>query len=420
MGDIVSKMAGTLIGSEIIKLAAEINQMIASGQSIYNFTIGDFDPAIFPIPGELTEAIKSAYDKGYTNYPPANGMAPLREVVANLISRKQGLNYHPDEFLISAGARPLIFSAFQTLVDPGDKVVFPVPSWNNNHYSHISMANAAIVETHASDNFMPSAEMLAPLLKDATLLALCSPLNPTGTVFTKEKLQHICDLVLKENQRRLNGRKPLYILYDQIYWMLTHEGIEHFDPVSLCPGLRNYTVFVDGMSKAFCATGVRVGWSFGPKPVIDKMRAINSHMGAWAPKPEQIGAANYLQNNTSVDSFLDHIKKEVAERLDAFYAGFKELNLKGYPVDAISPQAAIYLTVQFRLVGKKMPNGKMIQSPKDVTEYLLNEAHLGIVPFYAFGAAPDSDWFRLSIGTSRIEQIPDVMKGLRSAFDRLT
>lgn len=419
MGERVSKMAETLIGSEIIKLAAEINQMIAEGQKMYNFTIGDFDPSIFPIPDFLTHAIKKAYDDGYTNYPSANGMAELRKTVARLLRRKSGLDYDPDEVLISAGARPLIFSVFQTLLDPGDKIVFPAPSWNNNHYTHINRANAQVVETHDSDNFMPSAEMLEPHLKDATLLALCSPLNPTGTVFTKEKLEQICHLVIQENEQRKNGQKPLYIMYDQIYWMLTHEGITHYDPVSLCPELRDYTIFIDGMSKAFCATGVRVGWSVGPRGVIDKMRAINSHMGAWAPKPEQIGANTFLQNDAEVDKYLTEIRTKVSSRLDAFYEGIMKLKQDGYPVNAIAPQAAIYLTVQFSLVGKRTPDGQIISSPKDVTAYLLSEAHLGIVPFYAFGASADSDWFRLSIGTAHIEQIPEVMNKLKSALDRL-
>ena len=131
---------------------------------------------------------------------------------------------------------------------------------------------------------MPTPETVRPALKGATLLALCSPLNPTGTTFTKEGLEQICDLVIAENASRGPEEKPLYIMYDQIYWVLTYGNTKHYDPVSLRPELRNYTIYVDGLSKSFAATGVRVGWAFGPQVIIDKMKAILSHVGAWAPK----------------------------------------------------------------------------------------------------------------------------------------
>ena len=277
---LVSEMAENLIGSEIIKLAGEINELIKQGEKIYNYTIGDFDPKVFPIPSELNEEIITAYKQSQTNYPPANGLLELRQSVSTFLSKYEGLYYSPDEILIAGGARPLIYSIFQTIVDKGDKVVFPTPSWNNNHYCHLSGANALMIETKAENNFMPTAEELRPHLKGAALLSLCSPLNPTGTIFTKEGLAEICDLVLEENARRGPNEKPLYLMYDQIYWVLTYGENEHFNPVSLRPQIRDYTIFVDGLSKSFAATGVRVGWSFGPQRVIDKMKTILGHVGA--------------------------------------------------------------------------------------------------------------------------------------------
>jgi len=194
----VSDMAENLIGSEIIKLAGEIHEKIRKGERIFNYTIGDFDPKIFPIPAELTEEIVKAYQQHQTNYPAANGMPELRKTVASFLQSRQGLSYSPDEILISGGARPLIYATYLTLLDKGDTVVFPVPSWNNNHYCHLSQAKAVFVETKPENNFMPTAEELRPHLKDATLLSLCSPLNPTGTVFSKHQLEVICDLVLKK------------------------------------------------------------------------------------------------------------------------------------------------------------------------------------------------------------------------------
>lgn len=416
----VSDMAENLVGSEIIKLAGEVKAKIASGEPINNLTIGDFNPNIFPIPKALRREIIKAYENGVTNYPAANGLPELRRATANYIKERQGLDYHPDQFLISGGARPLIYATYQALVDPGDTVVFPVPSWNNNHYTHLSRGKAVFVETTEAQNFMPSAADLAPHIKEATLIAVCSPLNPTGTVFAEQQLQEICDLILEENNRRSTDEKPVYLLFDQIYWALTYGETQHFNPVSLRPEMQNYTIFIDGISKAFSATGVRVGWGFGPQKIIDKMKAILSHVGAWSPKAEQIATANYLEQREEVSDFLQEIKGKIEHRLNGFYEAFQTLKANGHPVDAIAPQAAMYLTVSLNLKGKKTQNGKVLESTKDVTRYLLEEAKLAIVPFYAFGADQNSSWYRLSVGTASEEDINTVYINLKSALNKLS
>ncbi len=141
----VSEMAENLIGSEIIKLAGDIHEKIKNGERIFNYTIGDFDPKLFPIPQELNDGIIKAYEDRQTNYPAANGIAELRKEVSNFINDREGLNYSPDEILISAGARPLIYGTFATLIDAGDKVIVPLPSWNNNHYCHLFGAKPVYV-----------------------------------------------------------------------------------------------------------------------------------------------------------------------------------------------------------------------------------------------------------------------------------
>ena len=416
----VSEMAESLIGSEIIKIAAEISERIRKGDKIYNLTIGDFSPSVFPIPAELTEEIIRAYREGNTNYPPANGMQELREAVSGFIAERQGLHYPAGQVLIGAGARPLIYALFQTLLDPGDKVVFPVPSWNNNHYCHLSRATAVMVQARPENNFMPVADDIRPHLKGATMLALCSPLNPTGTTFSKSALEEICDLVLEENLRRGENEKPLYIFYDQIYWALTYGDTEHCDPVSLRPALRDYTVFIDGMSKAFAATGIRVGWTFGPEKIMDKMKTILGHIGAWAPRAEQLACARYLDRKREVDGYLVHIRNEIYARLSAFHKGFRELSDEGFPVMAISPQAAMYLTVKMDLKGWRKKNGTLITETQDITSFLLEEASLALVPFYAFGSPNDSVWYRLSVGTCTKEEIPEIITRLRSALQQLS
>lgn len=416
----VSKLAENIIGSEIIKLAAEVNEKIKQGEKILNLTIGDFNPKEFPIPGELKQYIVDEYFNDQTNYPAADGMPELRQAVSNLLKQRGGLDYKPDEILIAGGARPVIYSIFKALVDAGDTVLFATPSWNNNHYSYLNAANAIVIEAKPEQNFMPSAADFAPHIASASFIALCSPQNPTGTVFTKEGLEAICDLILNENKKRGPAQKPVYLMYDQIYWALMHGNTKHYDPVSLRPEMKDYTVFVDGISKSLAATGVRVGWSMGPKFVIDKMKAILTHVGAWAPKAEQLATASYLKQLDLYDAFLVVQKEKINARLQGFYKGFKALQEEGFNVDAISPQAAIYLTVQFNLAGYCTASGTLLKSTKDVTKYLLDEAKLAIVPFYAFGSSPDSSWYRLSVGTCKLQDVEDAIINLRSALSKLS
>jgi aspartate aminotransferase len=416
----VSKLAENIIGSEIIKLAAEVNEKVKQGEKIYNLTIGDFNPKEFPIPADLKQMIVDAYFADQTNYPAADGMAELRQAVSVLLKERGGLDYKTDEILIAGGARPVIYAIFRALVDANDTVIFAVPSWNNNHYSYLNGAKQLVIEAKAENNFMPSAVDIKPHISKASLVALCSPQNPTGTVFTKEGLEEICDMILEENKRRGPDQKPVYLMYDQIYWALTFGDIKHYDPVSLRPEMKNYTVFVDGISKSLAATGVRVGWSMGPKFVIDKMKAILTHIGAWAPKAEQMATAKYLSDLKQYDNFLVEQKKKIDLRLRGFHTGFQKLKSEGHNVDSITPQAAIYLTVRFSLHGKKTASGQTLNTTKDITKYLLDEAKLAIVPFYAFGASDNSDWYRLSVGTCSEKDVDGIISGLRNALQKLS
>ena len=416
----VSKLAENIIGSEIIKLAGEVNEKIKQGEKIFNFTIGDFDPTIFPIPAELKAAIIEEYQNDQTNYPAGDGMAELRNAVAQLLKARAGLDYKTNELLIAGGARPIIYCIFRALVDANDKVFFATPSWNNNHYTYLNGAVPVMVEATPEQNFMPSAADIAPHIQSLSLITLCSPQNPTGTVFTKEGLEAICDLILAENKRRGPNAKPVYLMYDQIYWALTYGDVKHYDPVSLRPEMRNYTVFVDGISKSLSATGVRVGWAMGPAFIIDKMKAILSHVGAWAPKAEQLATARYISNLTQYDAFIEQQKEKLSARLFKMYHGFTQLKNEGFAVDCVTPQAAIYLTVKFALHGKKTASGTVLQTTRDVTRFLLEEAKLAIVPFYAFGAADSSDWYRLSVGTSKAEEIDAVFAKLKTALSSLS
>lgn len=415
----ISQLAEELQGSEIIKLAGEVKAQIAEGKEIFNYTIGDFDPEIFPIPTLLKDEVIKAYEEGYTNYPTSNGILELRETLSEYIAKNLGVNYDSSQFLVAGGARPLIYAAYQALLDPDEDAIFPVPSWNNNHYTTLTRGNPVAVETTAQQNFMPTASDIAPYIKSAGLIALCSPLNPTGTAFSKAKLDEICEMVLAENKRRGENAKPLYLIYDQIYWQLCHGEQAHYHPVGLHPEMKPYTIYIDGLSKAFAATGVRVGWAFGPAEVMGKMKSILGHIGAWAPKPEQVATARYLAKHSDTANYLKDIKTKLHSRLDGFYRLFLSMKESGLPVDAIAPQAAIYLTVQIDLKGKTLPDGTALHTVKDVTRYILEEAGVALVPFSAFGASDKSNWYRLSVGTSKMSDIAKVGEKMTAAIKRL-
>lgn len=415
----LSHLSETLIGSEIVKLGGEIREKIRQGERIYNFTVGDFDPSIFPIPKELEDAIVDAYRKHFTNYPAAEGNLDLREAVLSFTKEAEGLDYGISEVLIASGGRPLIYAVFRAICDKGDKIIYAVPSWNNNHYTHFVGGEHIVVEAKAENNFMPSAEDIKPYIKEATLIALCSPQNPTGTTFKQKDLEAICDLVLEENKRRGDSEKKLYVMYDQMYWHLTYGNIEHYNPVSLRPDMRHYTIFIDAISKVFAATGVRVGWSFGPATIINKMKAILTHLGAWAPMAEQKAVAQFLADRGAIKKYLTHFKREIEERLHRIYDGFVSLKNEGLAVDAIAPEAAIYLTIKIDLAGKKTADGTVLKDQGDVTAYILDEAKLAVVPFYAFGASRSSAWYRLSVGTCHKEEIDEMIEMLRAALRKV-
>jgi aspartate aminotransferase len=416
----LSTLSETLIGSEIVKLGGEIREKIRQGEKIYNFTVGDFDPQLFPIPKELEEAIVEAYRKHFTNYPAAEGNLDLRQSISLFLKDRELLEYAPEEILVASGGRPLIYSLFMAVADKGDKIIYAVPSWNNNHYAQFVGAEHTVIQTNPENNFMPAAKDIAPHIKGAVLLCLCSPQNPTGTTISQKDLEAICDMVLEENAGRGQQEKKLFLMYDQMYWHLTYGDVRHYNPVSLRPEMRDYTIYIDAISKVFAATGVRVGWSFGPSAVINKMKALLTHIGAWSPMAEQKATAVFLLQKERIDDYLQHFRKELEVRLYRIYEGLMQLKKEGFQVDAVSPQAAIYLTIKIDLSGKRTKDGKLLQTQTEVTSYILDEAKLAVVPFSAFGATKNSPWYRLSVGTCHKEEIGEMLTELKKAMQKLS
>ena len=408
----LSTLGKSLIGSEILRISGEIRALVLAGKRIFNFTVGDFSSKEFPIPERLRAGIQAALAAGETNYPPSDGVLRLREAVRDFWKQRLELEVPLESIVIAGGSRPIIYAAYRALVEPGDVVVYPVPSWNNNHYCHLVGARGVTVETQPEHGFLPTAASLQPHLREARLVSLCTPLNPAGTVLAVDEVRRIAQAIVDENRRREGtGEKPLYLLYDQVYWMLTFGGARHETPVHLVPEAARYTVFVDGISKAFAATGVRVGWGVGPRAVIAAMRDLLGHVGAWAPRAEQVATAELLRDPQATDAFLAVHKAGLQARLEALHAGFARMARAGLPVRDIAPQGAIYLSVQFDLVGKRG-----LKSNDEVRKYLLEEAGFAVVPFQAFGLHGENGWFRLSVGAVSVSDIEEALPRVEAAL----
>jgi aspartate aminotransferase len=413
----VSDLSRRLVGSEILRISGEIRALVESGERVFDLTVGDFDPRHFPVPHVLAEGIRDALAQGETNYPPSSGLASMRQAVRRFYARELGLEYPVESVLVSSGSRPAIYGTFRTLCDPGDRVVYPVPSWNNNHYVHLVAGTGVPVACGPSARFLPTRDAVERHLAGARLLCLNSPLNPTGTAFGRDQLLGICEAVLKENEgREARGERPLFVMYDQVYWMLCFGGTTHVTPPELLPEMARYTVFVDGVSKAFAATGIRVGWAVGPIDVISRMSALLGHVGAWAPRAEQVACARLLDDPAAVREYQGGFKRRLEVRLDALHRGIQAMKSRGLPVDSVAPMGAIYLAARIHPFGRRTPDGGELRTNDEVRRYLLGAAHVGAVPFQAFGSPADDGWFRLSVGAIGEDELEEALGRMEAAL----
>lgn len=416
MSERLSVLAQGLQGSQILRIGAEVRELMAAGRPVCNLTVGDFAPAQFPVPARLVKGIARQLEAGQTNYPPANGLPELRKAVVAFYKEWLGLDVPLDGVLIAAGGRPIIYGAYRALVNPGDRVVYPVPSWSNEYYTPIVGATPVEVPCGPESGFLPTGATLEPALRGATLLVLNSPMNPAGTLFSERQLGEICDVVLAENARRKAGERPLFVLYDQMYWMLTFGGATHVTPPGLRPEMAKYTIFVDGISKAFAATGVRVGWGVGPVDVIKAMADLLTHVGAWAPRAEQLATAELLPDGDAIRAYHRVMLPAIEERLTLLADGIAALKREGLPVDSTVPCSTIYLSAQFALNGRRAPDGTVLATNEEIRRYLLHSAGLGAVQFQAFGAREETGWFRLSVGAVSTADIRALLPRLREAL----
>ena len=409
-----SDVALNMASSRILVIAYAVRAQIEAGATVANFTVGDFKPSQFQIPSEMKQYIQDALEADQTNYPPAHGTPELRSALRTHYNEALGFDYPEDAFIVGSGARPILYAAYRCLLNEGETVLTPAPSWNNKNFCQLVGAKHTNVPTRAEDGFMPTADALRPFIGDARLLVLCSPMNPAGTMMTPEAMAEISTMILEENQRRkAEGKRLLYLIYDQVYRMLTFGDNRHVTPVGVAPEMACYTLFTDAVSKGFAGTGLRVGWLAGPPFIAARIKALMTHMGAWAPRPEQIGTARFLLQNDKIDAYLAEFKDGIRARLNRLYGALQRWKAEGLPVDVIPPQGAIYLSVRFDLEGRAG-----LKSEDDVLRYLLEEAGCAVVPFSAFGDTTNKGWVRFSVGAVSLDEIDACLPRLHDALKR--
>jgi aspartate aminotransferase len=400
----LSALARGLVGSEVLRIAAEVRAAIAAGREVCNLTVGDFDPREFPLPRKLVDGIRAALEAGQTNYPPSNGVPELRKAILEFYRRELALDYPLDSVIVAGGARPLIYATYRALVDPGDTVAFPVPSWNNNHYAYLTGARALPLEVRREHAFHPTAEQVAAVIRDVRLVAINSPLNPTGTSIDPGVLAGISRAIVDENRRReRTGERPVYLMYDAVYWATTLELAAPVTPPALVPEVAPWTVLIDAISKSLAATGLRVGWALAHPAVTARLSDLLGHIGAWAPKPEQVATAAFLADAHAFGEFRGQMAERLRVRLFALHEGLQRMRERGLAVESVAPEGTLYLSARFPLGGSV--RGRALRTNEDARKLLLEEAGVAAVPFQAFALPREDGWFRLSVGAVSVAAI---------------
>jgi len=405
----VTDVMANLRGSMILGIGAEVRALQAEGREVCNLTIGDFRSAQFPLPTQISEGVLAAYKEGQTGYPPADGVPELKSAIAALYKRKLGIDYGAASVCVGRGARPPMYATWRLITRPGDRTVSFLPAWNNSYYAHFCETEHEFVPTLAENDFFPTVEAFAASLKGTRLVVLNSPLNPTGTAVSRDVLTGYAQAIVDENRSRGNGR-PVVMMFDQVYWLLTAEGVEHHSPVALVPEVAPYIVHTDAISKCFAATGLRVGWGVMPSYMQGRMKALIGHAGSWAPRPEQLATAWLLQRPEQMDAYIVGMRGRISDRLGLLYRGIQDMKTRGLPVDAIAPQGAIYMSIHLDLIGRGFDTNEEIRS------YLLQKAGVALVPFQAFDMPENSGWFRASIGSVSPEDLAAALDRMETAI----
>ncbi|MCL0100863.1 pyridoxal phosphate-dependent aminotransferase [Peptococcaceae bacterium] len=378
-----------------LAIDAKAKQMKAEGIRVFNFGVGEPD---FDTPEHIKQAAIDAINKGMTKYTPAAGTLELKQAVVDKFKRENGLNYDISQIVISCGAKHSLYNAFQVLVEDGDEVILPAPFWVS-HLEQIKIAGAepVIVMTEEKNGFKMTPEQLEKAITSKTKAVLLnSPCNPTGSVYTKEELEVLAEVILKHD---------IIIVSDEIYEKLIYDGLEHVSIASLSDELKECTVVINGVSKAYAMTGWRIGYAAAPVEIAKKMASLQSHATS---NPTSIAQAASVAALNGDQKPVGDMKREFVKRRD--YMLNRLLNIDG--ITCPKPGGAFYLFPNVSTYFGKAYKGKQINNATDLATLLLDKVQVAVVPGVAFGS---DNFVRLSYATS-IEVIAKAMDRIESVL----
>jgi aspartate aminotransferase len=362
--------------SQTLAIDAEAKGLMARGVNVISFGAGEPD---FDTPDYIKEAAVAAIWAGKTKYTPVAGILPLREAICRKLEFDQGLKYKPEQIVVSAGAKHSLYNTMQVLVQEGDEVILPAPYWVS-YLEQIKLAGATprIINTSEENGFKLTPSELEEAINPRTrLLILNSPSNPTGTVYTGEDLAALKDVILKYD---------FSIISDEIYESFVYNGLEHISIASLSPELKERTIIINGVSKAYSMTGWRIGYAAAVNHVAKAMTDLQSHSTSNPTSIAQEASVIALNGDKGP---LNHMVAEYTRRRNCMLE-----RLAGIPgITCLKPGGSFYAFPNVKSYFGRSYKGKLIQSATDLAAVLLEEAHVAVVPGVAFG---NDDYIRLS------------------------
>ncbi len=393
----LSDRLNRLSPSATLAMSQKSSEMTAQGIDVINMSVGEPD---FNTPDHIKEAAKKAIDENYSRYSPVPGYMDLRKAIVRKLERENGLSYLPNEILVSNGAKQSVCNTIMALVNDGDEVIIPAPYW----VSYPQMAKLAggtpvIVNATFEQNFKMTPQQLETAITPKTkLLILCSPSNPTGSVYTREELKAIADVILSHDD--------IYVLADEIYEHINYVG--HHESIAQFPGMKERSIIVNGVSKAYAMTGWRIGYIAAPEWIV---KGCNKLQGQYTSGPSSVSQkAAEAAYNMSQDC-VEEMRQAFERRRDLIVSLAKEI--PGLEVN--TPEGAFYLFPKCSSFYGKSDGERTINNSTDLAMYLLEVGHVATVGGDAFG---DPECFRMSYATSD-DNIREALKRIKTALGQL-
>ncbi len=383
----VSRKTAQISPSPTLGITAKAKKMQAEGINVIGFGAGEPD---FDTPVNIKEAAKRAIDRGFTKYTPTAGIKELREAICAKFRLDNKLEYSPEEILVSCGAKHSIFNAIIALCNEEDEVILPSPYWvSYPEMIKLTGAEAVILETTAENDFKITPRQLKEAIRPNTkLFILNSPSNPTGMVYSENELKELSDVVVKAG---------IYCISDEIYEKVIYD-MRHISVAALGDEIKKRVLVVNGVSKAYSMTGWRIGYTAGPKEIIQVMSNLQDHSTS---NPASIAQAATVEALTGSQEDLKKMVAEFRKRRD--YMVERVNSIPG--LGTINPQGAFYCWVDISGILGKGVEDKKIRDSLGLTDLLLSGEHVAVVPGCVFG---DDNHIRLSYATS----MENIIEGL--------